>query len=866
MNEINLDEKIDYRLAYGGVIQKAKVQGDKLVGLCPFHDDRNASFSVNLKKGLYKCFACGEEGNYIDFVAKLRGISTKEAYKAILAENNLAQEDHKGPKSVKYTLAMYAAEKHLPIEWLKNLGLGEGVDKDGTGFVRIPYYDNTGKEVTFRKRYPKTARSRFKWKAGSAGKLLMYGEEALGEIRQAGYVFVVEGESDTQTLRFLGLPVLGVPGASNFKAEWAAKLVGVNIYLHIEPDVGGETFLTQMSAKLKDGGFSGEVYRWSCAEFGFKDPSELFIAKGAAESAELIKAAKRDAVKIDIYSEEIPEAVEGEPVHLRQPEGWRLTEEGIKRVDEKTMQYRIVCRTPLMLKRRLRSLETGDEKIEIAFKRDGEWQSAIFQRSTIFQSKSVTCLSDLGCTVTSENAKQIVSFLAAQEAANIDILEAADSTGVFGWQGKGRFLPYLGDDIVLDIEPSLRGWAAAYHQSGSLREWTEMVRPHRERDIFRFILAASFAAPLLKIVKQRNFMIYNWADSKGGKTAMLKCALSVWGEPERLMANFNATKVALERMASFYCDLPLGIDERQLAGDKQDYLENIVYMLGNGVGRARGSKGGGLQALNTWRSIILATGEEPITGENSQTGISTRILEIYGAPFAEEMAAAKIHQLTGFNYGLAGEVFIKKVIGLGEETVRSEYLEFFEAVQALAEGKNGAHIAAIAVVALADAYAEQWFFGAEKRAAVDRALVMAEAILRADAENADRDVNLNAAQFLQDWIMSHSTDFTNLARGARLGILEDDKAYVFQSALNDALRGAGYNPRKTAKFLADKDVYGWSMDEGKLKYSVLKKFDGKPVRFVEIDLERLRKLLKNEVRYEFLEVKDAENPFESKLF
>lgn len=33
--------------------------------LCPFHDDRNPSFRVNLTKGCYRCMSCGEHGGDI---------------------------------------------------------------------------------------------------------------------------------------------------------------------------------------------------------------------------------------------------------------------------------------------------------------------------------------------------------------------------------------------------------------------------------------------------------------------------------------------------------------------------------------------------------------------------------------------------------------------------------------------------------------------------------------------------------------------------------------------------------------------------------------------------------------------------------
>ena len=70
--------------------------------------------------------------------------------------------------------------------------------------------------------------------------------------------------------------------------------------------------------------------------------------------------------------------------------------------------------------------------------------------------------------------------------------------------------------------------ATAYCQNGTFEKWVEHMAPHRSRQKFRFILAASFAAPLLRIVKQRIFFVYNWGGSKGGKTAALKAALSAW--------------------------------------------------------------------------------------------------------------------------------------------------------------------------------------------------------------------------------------------------------------------------------------------------------------------------------------------------
>ena len=68
-NYVDLDSLIDYRAEYGRSVAQAEVKGDTLTGLCPFHHDKNPSFSVDLIHGKYHCFACGESGNYINFYA-----------------------------------------------------------------------------------------------------------------------------------------------------------------------------------------------------------------------------------------------------------------------------------------------------------------------------------------------------------------------------------------------------------------------------------------------------------------------------------------------------------------------------------------------------------------------------------------------------------------------------------------------------------------------------------------------------------------------------------------------------------------------------------------------------------------------------
>lgn len=847
LDSVNLDQVVDYRAEYTAVIQKYKITGDNLVGLCPFHQDRNDSFSVDLKTGKWHCFAEDEGGNFVTFWAKYQGIDTKEAYMEILARYGITPEHERQAQSTNasglgsYTLERYSFDKRLPADFLRDTcRVDTGRDRDGTEYLRMPYFFEDGKEAAIRKRY---AKKEFRWMRGSKGKICLYGEWRLPGIRKAGYAVLVEGESDTQTLWYLGIPAIGIAGASMFKDYQTIGLQDLKLYIHKEPDGGGDTFYRKLTHALADTGFTGEVYVWSCQSLGKKDPSDVYLAHGKEEAAKLIREALKRAKAVDLEAEMREEPITGAPLSLRTPEGWLFSDKGISWIDPKTHTPANVCRTPILLTQRLKSLETGDEKMEVAFKRDGEWQRAIYPRSVIFSSRSITTLADLGCTITSENSKNVVKFLGALESENIDIIPKNDATSTFGWQPGRRFIPGHDEGITLDIDPSQRGMAAAYCQNGTMERWIEHMAPHRSREKFRFILAASFAAPLLRIVKQRIFFVYNWGGSKGGKTAALKAALSAWGDPERLMVNFNATQVGLERTAAFYCDLPLGIDERQLAGNNQGALEKIVYMIASGTGKIRGAKSGGIQTVHQWRTVALATGEEPLSTETSQTGVSTRVLEIYGGPFDNEQDAALMHQQAAMDCGWAGPAFIEHILQMDEREIVERYEDMQRYIRETSQGKNGSHIAGIAAVALADSLIDEWFFGGNPRESVAEAKRMAASILINQVEANTTDVNENAVQFIVDWVLANRSYFGANAIGTCLGFTSEsgNTAYIFPSMLNQALTKAGYSPRKTMKYMAEKDLIGTDTDRktGKKQYSIIKWFGTRSARFVEFHIGKL---------------------------
>ena len=62
-----------------------KKAGRNYLGLCPFHQEKTPSFTVNREKQIFYCFGCGEGGNAITLLMKVANKSFPEAIK-LLAE------------------------------------------------------------------------------------------------------------------------------------------------------------------------------------------------------------------------------------------------------------------------------------------------------------------------------------------------------------------------------------------------------------------------------------------------------------------------------------------------------------------------------------------------------------------------------------------------------------------------------------------------------------------------------------------------------------------------------------------------------------------------------------------------------------
>jgi DNA primase len=74
----------------GEYVKLKKAGAQNYSGLCPFHNEKTASFSVHATRQFYHCFGCGASGDVFSFVQKIENITFPEAVRAVAQKLGIA--------------------------------------------------------------------------------------------------------------------------------------------------------------------------------------------------------------------------------------------------------------------------------------------------------------------------------------------------------------------------------------------------------------------------------------------------------------------------------------------------------------------------------------------------------------------------------------------------------------------------------------------------------------------------------------------------------------------------------------------------------------------------------------------------------
>lgn len=462
----------------------------------------------------------------------------------------------------------------------------------------------------------------------------------------------------------------------------------------------------------------------------------------------------------------------------------------------------VACPHPLMPVERLVNIDTGVEKLKLAFnKGDRRWREIIVEKSVLASNQKILQLSDQGIAVTSENARALVRYISDMENINYDIIPERKSVSRLGYIPGEGFSPYV-DGLIFDGDANFKHIFQAVASHGRRDLWYETAKKIRRGNVMaRIVLAASFASVLVHPCGALPFFVHLWGGESGtGKTVALMLAASVWGNPElgRYIQTFNSTVVGREKLAAFLNHLPLCVDELQLARDARGKLLFDVYALAEGVGRTRGTRTGGVDQTPTWANCILTTGESPIAGSQSGAGAINRVIEI------ECRATEKIiedgHAVSGVvkkNYGFAGQEFAQCLYEEPQniDEAAALYRDFFRQL-----GENDTtekQAMAAAVVLVADTLATRWLFQ-------DGQCLSVQDVSQFLASKAAVSAGERGYRYMCDWVTQNANRMrASNEQGDVYGLIQDNTAYVISSVFRRAAEDAGFSAQALLSYLRE---------------------------------------------------------------
>lgn len=192
----------------------------------------------------------------------------------------------------------------------------------------------------------------------------------------------------------------------------------------------------------------------------------------------------------------------------------------------------VACPHPIMPVERLVNIDTGEEKLQLAFRKGTIWRKIIVSKTVLASSNKVTELAGSGIAVTSQNARAFIQYISDMENMNYYLIPEKKSIGRFGYIPDEGFSPFV-DGLIFDGDANFKAMFQTVRSRGSEAKWLETAAEVREMSTTaKIILAASFASVLLEPLNCLPFFVHLWGvDSGTGKTVALMVAASVWGDP-----------------------------------------------------------------------------------------------------------------------------------------------------------------------------------------------------------------------------------------------------------------------------------------------------------------------------------------------
>lgn len=324
-----------------------------------------------------------------------------------------------------------------------------------------------------------------------------------------------------------------------------------------------------------------------------------------------------------------------------------------------------ITSTPPYVTERYKNIESGEFYYELEFEdAKRKYKLPVLARD-ITQSKFLVELASKGLEVTQNEASNLVQYLSFYRRFNkIPDYDVATRLGDIN----GHFIsPYEEDQQnnqykIFNADKGYQALIDAFETKGSVEDYINGVfKPIKDNPMVMMMFYSSLASVLLKDFDVDPFVSEISGRTSSGKTFTLKICASIWGN-RKLVTEWNATNVSVERMASFLNSFPLIKDDTRKA-DNPFRIPNIVYQFSGGQSKGRGNSDRSIDYLEPWNNIMLSSGEVAIPDiAPDKAGVAGRVITLQDDPFpnTDKTEFGDIAKAMEDNHGLLGKLFIKQ--------------------------------------------------------------------------------------------------------------------------------------------------------------------------------------------------------------
>lgn len=285
--------------------------------------------------------------------------------------------------------------------------------------------------------------------------------------------------------------------------------------------------------------------------------------------------------------------------------------------------------------------------------------------------------------------------------------------------------------------------------AGSLESWTKFTSLLDKTNLLphMFALGVSFSSPLYAFTGLHGLTISLYGPTGGGKTLAQYWQQSVWGVPEKLHFAAKFTQNTLFSRMGMYSHLPMTIDEATLVNDKE--VGDFLYWVSQGRDKARLNRNAEERDAKTWAMPTTISTNKSWASKLIASGLDTdaqmaRLLEVsvpvHPMFVKGSEAGRRVYQFLTENHGLAGRVFISKLLELGPEGIRAAIAEatntFHKRYRSKFAGAERYWEQAIILADLSLSLAQQWgLIAFDYTKGIEWVLSQMGAIRRTVAEN-----------------------------------------------------------------------------------------------------------------------------------